>query len=275
MKQVYKVMCIVLCCAMMLSLPAMASSIGAVSGDSDLVLVGDRTVKATCTSTETQAAASDIFKIGAYGKVTVSMNWDEILFEFEKEKSGTKTVTAQDSAVGEDGYTYVSWGTHVTMYNSAVDPDYATSAAGPVDVFYNTRSSSTVAEDIAREGMIIQQVYDSTGVNLGDLSFVSFEYLWLRNGDELDPQYEPLKTLLIDEFILAKEGEGLPSGVYYDDNNAYLVRAIGNGGLRLVHSQIGSAATLSVAGEATGGDESGDRIFDGRTYSVVGTYDIK
>lgn len=120
---------------------------------------------------------------------------------------------------------------------------------------------------------ICQQVFDTCGVDLNDLAFVSFEYLWMRNEDELDSMYEPLKTMLIDEFVLTGVGEGLPSGVYYDAKNAYIVRSIGNGQFKLVHclTDTDSFIRLVTADDEEYCDEEG-RIFNGRTYTVLNTY---
>lgn len=150
-----------------------------------------------------------------------------------------------------------------------------TKAAGPVDVFYNNSEKSPAAEERTEEHAVMQRVYENTGVDLAGMSFVPFEYLWLRNGEELDPQYEPLKTFLIDEFILAGEGEGLPSGVYYDGSNAYLVRSLGGAKIRLVHSRIGDGAIPSADGAAAMDGADSERVFNGRTYSLAGVYDIE
>ena len=149
------------------------------------------------------------------------------------------------------------------------------SAAGPLDVFYSDSGRSNAAEELAERDAAAQKVYMETGIELESLSFVSFEYLWLKNEDELDPQYKPLKTFLIDEFILAGEGEGLPSGVYYDDHNAYIVRSLGDGKMRLVHSRIGDAAAQAAEDTMTVNAQDSERLFDGRTYSLAGTYDIE
>ena len=275
MKRIYRFLGIALCSAMVLSLAAAAASGGQASGKSTLKLIGDRTISGTVTTTETKANASDVHLIGAYGKVTVSMDWDNIYFSFEKEGRSTTNVSASKTKDGEDQYSYVSWGTHVVMYKGDVDSSYTTSAAGPVDVFYNNSGRSNTAEELAERDAAAQKVYMETGIELESLSFVSFEYLWLKNEDELDPQYKPLKTFLIDEFILAGEGEGLPSGVYYDDHNAYIVRSLGDGKMRLVHSRIGDVAAQAAEDTMTVNAQDSERLFNGRTYSLVGTYDIE
>ena len=275
MKQIHRFLGGILCSVMVLSLTAVAASGSRGAGKSTLTLSGDRRINGTATTTETKVPASSIRRISAYGKVTVSMDWDNIYFDFSKEARNATSVTASGSKDGKDQYSYVSWGTHVVMYEGDDDSSYSTSAAGPVDVFYNKSSRSDAATEPKKEDTAIQRVYESTGVDLGDLAFVPFEYLWLKNEEELDPQYEPLKTFLIDEFILATEGEGLPSGVYYDDDNAYIVRSLGDGKLRFVHSRIGEENIQAAKEAAAANTADSERIFDGHTYSLAEVYDIE
>lgn len=275
MKRLHRFLGGILCSVMVLSLTAVAASGSRGSGKSTLTLSGDRRINGTATTTETKVPASDIRRISAYGKVTVSMDWDNIYFDFSKEAKKAASVTASGSKDGKDKYSYVSWGTHVVMYEGDDDSSYSTSAAGPVDVFYDNSGRSEAVTEPKKEDTTLQRVYESTGVDLGDLAFVPFEYLWLKNEEELDPQYEPLKTFLIDEFILAAEGEGLPSGVYYDDNNAYIVRSLGDGKLRFVHGKIGEE-NIQAAKEAAAADTGdGERVFDGQTYFLAEVYDIE
>lgn len=103
-----------------------------------------------------------------------------------------------------------------------------------------TSKTSTV-ESGADESVrldLLSRAYDEFGVDLSEMSFVSFDYLWSCDGDSLDAEYIPLKSILTDEYTTVLVGESLPDGVYYDNDDAYIIRLLTDNQLKFVHCQI-------------------------------------
>lgn len=232
MKPMHKFISLSLLFTFLLSISAFAAY-GSCSGTSSLSKNSRNVLNASFTTTEDEASSGDCYNIFVKGDIRVSLHPEILASNNKTEHFKTSTSTSCSLSNPENGG-YVADGLHRVRYNdNTVSED--TSAAGPVDA--GGRSLTSYKND-----ELLSRAHDEFGVDLSEMSFVSFDYLWSCNGDSLDAEYVPLKSILTDEYTTVLVGESLPDGVYYDNVDAYIIRLLTDNQLKLVHCQIAPTA---------------------------------
>lgn len=245
---------------------AFAVDKGQVSGESGLLYVKPMVLIGTFTTKETVASASDVEEIYVSGRIETYMHPGAILISCEKSDFGTTSIVDICTANGKNQTSYIAKGIHISYYTSGKSSVTTTTANYIADVFYS------LPEPSGKQELWEDRAYQEFGVNLNELSFIPFDTLWNLNGDELPAEYEPLKLFLVDEYILSKDGEWSPAGVYYNESEAYIVRELQDGQIKLVHCQTSpSAAAYSAPLSETTIQDFEGRRFNGVNYTLLST----